>query len=130
MKIGFTGTREGMSQEQKEQFVLKCIELGITEFHHGDCEGADAEAHDIIREFFPDVHIEVYPPKSTYRQAFRKGDLHHPPDDYIPRDRKIVDNTEFLIGAPLQDDEQLRSGTWTTIRHARKTKKPYKVLKR
>lgn len=130
MKIGFTGTREGMSQSQKEQFVLKCDELGITEFHHGDCEGGDAEAHDIVREFFPHVWIEVYPPKSTYRQAFKKGDKHHPPEDYIPRDRNIVDNTEFLIGAPLQDKEKVRSGTWTTIRHARRTTKPHEILKR
>jgi hypothetical protein len=52
MKIGFTGTRKGMSQHQKEQFVLKMFELDPSEFRHGDCEGADAEAHDIIREFF------------------------------------------------------------------------------
>lgn len=130
MKIGFTGTREGMSQNQKEQFILKCDELGITEFHHGDCEGADAEAHDIVREFFPHVWIEVYPPKSTYRQAFRKGDKHHPPESYLTRDYKIVQNTDFLIGAPKSDTEIIRSGTWTTIRYGRKLKKPNEVLKR
>ncbi len=130
MKIGFTGTREGMSQAQKEAFVLKCDELGITEFHHGDCEGADAQAHDIVREFFPHVWIEVYPPVSTYRQAFRKGDKHHPPESYITRDHKIVDATECLIGTPLQNNEILRSGTWTTIRYARKKNKPNFVLPR
>jgi hypothetical protein len=66
MKIGFTGSREGMSTHQKEQFVLKLNELGVTEFHHGDCAGADAQAHDIIREFFPNVKIVVHPPKSDY----------------------------------------------------------------
>lgn len=130
MKIGFTGTREGMSQHQKEQFVLKLMELGITEFHHGDCEGADAEAHDIVREFFPDVHIEVYPPKSTYRQAFKQGDKHHPPESYLTRDYKIVDATDCLIGAPKSDKEIIRSGTWTTIRYGRKTGKVVYVLGR
>lgn len=119
-----------MSQHQKEQFVLKMYELNPTEFHHGDCEGADAEAHDIVREFFPDVKIIVYPPISKYRQAFRQGDFHHPPESYITRDYKIVDATEYLIGGPLGDTEILRSGTWTTIRYGRKTNKPITVLKR
>lgn len=130
MKVGITGTREGMSQAQKEAFVLKCDELGITEFHHGDCNGADAEGHDIVREFFPHVWIVVYPPKSTYQRAFKKGDFAHPPDDYIPRDYHIVDSVDFLIGAPLTDAEVLRSGTWTTIRYARKKSKSHLVLKR
>jgi hypothetical protein len=130
MKIGFTGTRHGMSQHQKEQFVLKMMELGCTEFHHGDCEGADAEAHDIVREFFPDVRIEVYPPKSDYMRAFRRGDFCHPTEDYIARDRNIVNRTEYLIGAPLHDVEELRSGTWTTIRHARRTQRPLTILER
>jgi hypothetical protein len=130
MKIGFTGTRNGMSQSQKEHFVLKCDELGITEFHHGDCEGADAEAHDIVREFFPHVWIEVYPPKSTYLQAYRKGDKHHAPEEYLTRDHNIVNNTEYLIGAPKSDVEERRSGSWATIRYARKISRPHMVLKR
>ena len=130
MKIGFTGTREGMSQHQKEQFVLKMEELGPTEFHHGDCVGADADAHDIVRAFFPDVKIVVYPPVSTKQRAFRQGDEFKEPEPYITRDHKIVDGTECLIGTPLQNDEILRSGTWATIRYGRKTGKPVFVLER
>ena len=130
MKIGFTGTRQGMSQNQKEQFVLKLFELGLTEFHHGDCKGADAEAHDIVREFFPNVYIVVHPPEITYTQAFRKGDEHRVPKAYIKRDKDIVDETEYLLGAPLTTEEIWRSGSWTTIRHARKTNKPHTVLER
>ena len=41
MKIGFTGTRDGMSIRQlvvlRTQFAKHA-----TEFHHGDCIGADA----------------------------------------------------------------------------------------
>ena len=130
MKIGFTGTREGMSQHQKEQFVLKMEELGPTEFHHGDCVGADADAHDIVRAFFPDVKIVVYPPVSTKQRAFRQGDEFKEPESYITRDHKIVDGTECLIGTPLQNDEILRSGTWATIRYGRKTGKTVFVLER
>jgi hypothetical protein len=119
-----------MSQHQKEQFVLKMMELNPTEFHHGDCEGADAEAHDIVREFFPNVKIHIYPPKSTYRQAHRCGDINYSPAPYLERDKDIVDSVEYMIGAPKQDNEIIRSGTWTTIRYARKTNKPNTVLAR
>lgn len=129
MKIGFTGTREGMSQNQKEQFVLKLFDLGITEFHHGDCIGADADAHDIVREFFPNVKIVIHPPERSYTRAFRKGDFSHPLKPYIERDRDIVDDCEHLIGSPL-DKEVIRSGTWTTIRYARKIGRIHTILER
>lgn len=130
MKIGFSGTRMGMSQHQKEQFVLKIQELGITEFHHGDCEGADSEAHDIVREFFPDVIIVGHLPLSSYLQAFKKCDKVESPLDYLKRDKKIVDDTVFLIAAPLSDIETKRSGTWYTIRYARQINRPHYILER
>lgn len=129
MRVGFTGTREGMSQQQKEQFVLKLQELNPTEFHHGDCIGADADAHDIVREFFPNVKIVIHPPVRTTTQAFKKGDESRVPAPYITRDKDIVNETMHLIGAPL-GPEKIRSGTWTTIRHARKTNKPHTILDR
>lgn len=130
MKVGFTGSRQGMSQNQKEQFVLKLFELSPTEFHHGDCEGADAEAHDIVREFFPDVKITVHPPLSDYLRAFRTGDIIMEQQDYLPRDENIVKSTDFLIAAPLHDEEEKRSGTWYTVRYARRKHKLHIVLKR
>lgn len=130
MKVGFTGTRRGMTQHQKEQFVLKMLELNPVEFHHGDCKGADADAHDIVREFFPEIYIVIHPPILTQTQAFKKGDEHRWPGSYIQRDKAIVDSTDYLIGAPLDNVEQIRSGSWTTIRYARKTGKPYMVLER
>jgi len=130
MKIGFTGSREGMSQNQKEQFVLKMFELSPLEFHHGDCDGADAQAHDIIREFFPHVRIIVHPPQSFQHRAMKAGDVMMPPDGYLARDYRIVDSTDYLVGAPKTDLEERRSGSWTTIRYARKKNKPHTVLER
>jgi hypothetical protein len=130
MKIGFTGTQTGMSQHQKEQFVLKLFELGITEFHHGDCVGADAEAHDIVREFFPVAKIETHPCNITSKRAFKKADVVHLVKPPLDRNKDIVDATDLLIGAPKEDTEVLRSGTWSTIRYARKINKIGKVLER
>lgn len=130
MKVGFTGTQLGMSQHQKEQFVLKLEELGVTEFHHGDCIGADADAHDIVRLFFPEVKIIGHLPQSNGKRAFKKCDEYRDPLPYLIRDRNIVDETEFLIGSPKQDEEIVRSGTWATIRYSRKTNKPRRILER
>jgi hypothetical protein len=130
MKIGFTGTRKGMSQHQKEQFVLKMFELDPSEFHHGDCEGADAEAHDIIREFFPLVKIICHPPKSNSQRAWKHCDDYMDPLPYLTRDYKIVDDVDYMFGAPLQDNEIIRSGTWTTIRYSRKKNKLLTILER
>lgn len=130
MKIGFTGTQLGMSQHQKEQFVLELYELNPTEFHHGDCIGADAEAHDIVREFFPDVKIVGHLPKANSKRAYKKCDEYRDPLPYLERDHKIVDETDYLFGAPKADAEVLRSGTWATIRYARKTSKKRQILER
>jgi len=130
MKIGFTGTREGMTQHQKEQFVLKMYALNPTEFHHGDCVGADAEAHDIVAEFFPMVKIHVHPPFAKSQQAFKRGYMHYPPTPYLERDEEIVNMTEYLFGAPKSNIELKRSGTWYTIRYARRLNKPITVLER
>lgn len=47
MKIGFTGTRQGMTPAQRLKATHWLAKLSATEFHHGDCMGADAEAHAI-----------------------------------------------------------------------------------
>jgi hypothetical protein len=119
-----------MSQHQKEQFVLKMLELNPAEFHHGDCIGADAEAHDIVREFFPNVRIIAHPPIIKSKRAFKKADESKEPKEYLIRNHEIVDAVEYMFGAPKTDMEELRSGTWATIRYSRKMNKPITILER
>jgi hypothetical protein len=45
-KIGFTGTQDGMTDQQKSM-LRDLLDGGTGEFHHGDGIGADSEAHDI-----------------------------------------------------------------------------------
>ena len=130
MKVGFTGTRQGMSQHQKEQFVLEMLKLNPTEFHHGDCIGADAEAHDIVREFFPNIRIIIHPPISVKLRAFKKGNEYKDSESYISRNHNIVDTVEYMFGAPKSNNEELRSGTWATIRYTKKINKTITVLER
>jgi len=42
---------------------------------------------------------------------------------YLDRNQDIVDGADILIAAPNEDKEIVRSGTWSTVRYARKSKK-------
>lgn len=131
-KVGFTGTQIGMSDNQKEQFLKYFkdlfLECEYIEFHHGDCVGADCEAHEIARNF--GCYIIIHPPTNSSKRAFCKGDKILNPKEYLERNHDIVDSCEILICAPKNDFEELRSGTWSTYRYAKKKKKEIKILKR
>lgn len=122
IRIGFTGTRKGMTENQKS--VLKEIleKNKMSEFHHGDCKGADEEAHAMVssmrisRYVYP--KIVLHPPTNGKYRAFLKGECEMPNADYIDRDHQIVDSVDLLIACPESEEETLRSGTWATIRYA------------
>jgi hypothetical protein len=50
------------------------------------------------------------------------------PKPYLVRNHDMVDQSEFLIGTPGEEQEVLRSGTWATIRYARKLKRPILII--
>jgi hypothetical protein len=127
MKIGFTGTREGMSREQQKAVkrLLKKIEnlYDITELHHGDCIGADTDMHDIMVCSGRDVKIKIHPPINEKQRAFCKGDAYFKKKEFLERDRYIVEKADAMIATPNQRNEIKRgSGTWYTIRQAKKQK--------
>jgi hypothetical protein len=58
MKTGFTGTRNGMTPQQKEVITrLEVFTTKILEAYHGDCLGSDADFHHLIREIDQTIHI-------------------------------------------------------------------------
>ena len=131
MKIGFTGTQEGMSVNQKselENYLNTREAQRSDEFHHGDCIGADLEAAIIATDAAYEVHS--HPPTDPKKRAFHKSNVVHPKEPYLIRNRRIVDATKILIAAPKSDKEELRSGTWATIRYARKLGRKVILLKR
>jgi hypothetical protein len=129
--VGFTGTRTGMSSSQMLSFkkLVKELMTNKSSFHHGDCIGADAEAHDIVLSMIPDISIVIHPPLNGTLRAYKDQGHVLPPKDYIVRNHNIVDSTEVLVAAPCaaeHDPSSKRSGTWATIRYARsKGKKIY-----
>jgi hypothetical protein len=121
--IGFTGTQRGMSLEQK--FVFERIirgymwdpDNGPYRLYHGDCIGADFDAHTIASDWHMDIYI--HPPEIDTKRAFCESLNIYPPAPYLLRNKRIVEMTDLLIATPGEPDEQLRSGTWSTVRYAR-----------
>lgn len=118
IRVGFTGTQLGMTDAQKARVdqLFAEFEYGAVEFHHGDCVGADEEAHDLAENHSFD--LEIHPPDDDSKRAFCHAPVIHEPKPYLVRNRDIVDSTEVLLACP-NGEERLRSGTWATVRYAR-----------
>lgn len=117
--VGFTGTRNGMTSIQVNSLNGFLHSKKFTEARHGDCVGADEQFHDIVMALGKTIH--VHPPMVNTFRAFCVGyNYIHPPKDYIDRNHDIVDLSDIICAAPSSNVEELRSGTWATIRYARK----------
>ena len=128
MKVsGFTGTRKGMTGKQRESFRALSVQLGFSKLHHGDCVGGDENAHKIVRKI-TGVKIIIHPPTYQKYRAFCRGDVILNQRPYLDRNKDIVDHSDFLIATPGEFKERLRSGTWSTVRYARKKNKPIYII--
>lgn len=126
VSVGFTGTRKGMTDRQKMVFIMVIAQLEPDEFHHGDCVGADAEAHNIARKF--GAKIFIHPPDNNSMRAFKEGGIFHEPKPYLDRNKDIVCSSDIMIATPDSSVEKVRSGTWSTIRYAVKLKRSVYVI--
>ena len=124
MKIGFTGSREGMTARQLQGVNWWLQQKQPTEAHHGDCVGADAEFHFLCEEL--GIPVRGHPPTNPKLRAFCNFSLGLEPEKpYLNRNLDIVDAVDLMIGAPSGDEEdQPRSGTWYTIRYSLASGKP------
>lgn len=119
MIIGFSGTQHGMTSRQLKAFEELLSRQSNTpkEFHHGDCEGADEQAHFVALRL--GCKIIIHPPLESVKRAFCHSKYIEEAKPYLIRNHDIVDAVDFFIVAPRTQCEQARSGTWATIRYAR-----------
>lgn len=125
--IGFTGTQKGMTPPQKEAVAYLFDSNLYGDLHHGDCIGADRDAHTIASSLRMRIHI--HPPEIEHPRAWCQGYYAiYDPKPYLERNSDIVLATSVLIATPFQFYELLRSGTWATVRRARKAKKRIHIV--
>lgn len=127
MHIGITGTRYGMTAEQKTR-LIQAVEKFKPEFiHHGDCVGADSDAHDIAVKRGIDIHI--HPPIEGKLRKFN-NDYKSIEEckNYFARNRDIVNSSDVTLGFPKQNTRQHKGGTWYTIKYAEKQGKKLYII--
>jgi hypothetical protein len=136
--VGFTGTgHQPLTNNQKINLEAKLLwfrDNGYKIARHGDCIHADTEFHYIALRL--GYYIVVHPPINSSKAsglgtkpAEQAIILREQPKPYLDRNHDIVDNSDILIACPKENTEQLRSGTWSTVRYARKKgKQVYLIL--
>lgn len=120
MIVGFTGTRRGLTDPQRE-LIVNALEMWPpdSEFHHGDCVGADASFHHLVLAYSDRPRIIIHPSTLEDQRAYcQDANLYLTPKPPLERNRDIVNEVGFLLACP-SGAEVLRSGTWATIRYAR-----------
>lgn len=120
MRLGMSGSRQGMSEHALAKFniFLKNNYLSIEEVHHGDCVGADSQFHNLIMKL--GIKIIIHPPNYNKLRAYCIGDECRKELPFLKRNKNIVDESDMLVAFPPTKNEILRSGTWSTIRYAKK----------
>jgi hypothetical protein len=129
-KVGFTGTQRGMTSDQMHRLpplISECFE-----FHHGGCVGSDQEAHNLA---LPEcITIVVHPCNIKSKQAVLRWPVGYnltrlPEKPPFECNWDIVRAVDVLIAAPKGRFMEMQgSGTWATVRYARKLDKPVVVI--
>lgn len=125
MDVGFTGTQRGMTRPQARSLMKFLPDLDITRGHHGCCIGVDKQVHTLLMWLIGSDCIILHPPEDLSKIAggifeyFPDANIREP-KPYLERNHDVVDETAHLVGMPQQSHEERRSGTWATIRYARK----------
>lgn len=128
MRLGFTGTQDGMQTWQQQGVFDEMMMMQPSEAHHGLCVGADEEFDAMLGYADKSCIVHGHPPINTAKMAKNcQCDVMHEPEEYLVRNRDIVDATDWLIAAPKGPEEQ-RSGTWSTVRYARRLGRPVTIV--
>jgi hypothetical protein len=115
VKIGFAGSRTGMTDTQIQKVKEVLAKYDVVEVHHGDCLGADAQFHDICTE--KGLKIIVHPPLSKEFRAFKTtgSTTILTEKAYNARNTELVESCDFFIGCPAKWKTNPHSGTWKIL---------------
>lgn len=131
--VGFTGSQHLITDQQIMEVERLVWEIRPKEVRHGDSIKSDAVFHMISMccPYVQKIHLHI--PENESKRAFCdsippriiRDNLElvvWPAKPYLDRNKDIVKGSKIMIATPKEHEEQLRSGTWSTIRYAIKTK--------
>lgn len=129
MIVGFTGTQRGMTAAQRETLADMLENTpDIEHALHGDCVGADAEFHDLVRTHAAQAKITTLPSDVYHKRAYCEADHVMRPAPPLVRNAAIVAIVQLLYACPKGTKEERRSGTWATVRYAMRAAVPVVVI--
>lgn len=133
--IAFTGTQKGMTDAQIVAVSALLLSMEPERVVHGDCIGADSDFDVIVRRQPSHIFIDIHPADGEDKRAHCElrasspGQVTvHEPKPPLDRNHDMVDMGDSLIATPKGFKEEIRSGTWATVRYARKCKKPVIIV--
>lgn len=133
MILAFTGTRTGMTPDQRLRVRDVLTRTRPDAVHHGDCIGADAEFHAIALSL--GIPVVIHPPVNPVLRAFCPATPADrlvasvtvlPARPYRDRDRDMVDLADAVLATPARGRQT--GGTWYTVAYARRTGRAVTVL--
>lgn len=126
MKLGVTGTRDGLSPDQKFHAIRLVSELApeVAEFHSGDCIGVDDQVLWMLlsQNVTPDIHLypalvsERFRARAILRlesEGYEGVIIQYKPLGPKVRNGFIAENCDYLLAFPGSG-----GGTWDCVRKA------------
>jgi len=132
--VGFTGSQSGLTVLQSNKLETLIAHLKPVEAHHGGCIGADDSFHQCCLKF--EIRVHLHPGCDKFGNKPKVGKwteedkcivVINETKWYLERNMDIVDACNILIACPKGPEER-RSGTWSTVRYAKKSKKNIIIL--
>jgi hypothetical protein len=130
MILGFTGSRQGPTDQQKGLLELWLAFHPVTALYHGAAIGADEYVAERL-SVYEGPMIYAFPcniDDQISRKAIAVSDSVAESKPPLKRNRDIVDGCDLLMAMPGSMTEELRSGTWATIRYARKVRRSLIII--
>jgi hypothetical protein len=111
-----------MTIVQLQRFQTFVQAEAMSEFHDGDCVGADDQAHRLVDHYRyltkQKIKMHGHPCNIDAQRAWNEFDVEHQAKAPLQRNRDIVACSEVVYAAPKEFEEQMRgSGTWATMRY-------------
>jgi hypothetical protein len=121
--LAFTGSRRGLTPAQLAALAEVLAGYPGATLHNGCAEGADEAALDIAYDL--GLRLECWP--CNYDQRERAWNYVyenplatlHPTAPPLERNRRMVEAASVVVACP-DGPEERRSGTWSTVRAARR----------
>jgi len=125
--LAFTGTRRGLTDAQRSALRVVLAGYPGATLHNGCAEGADEECLELVYSgILGRCSVVLHPAhllRFIWAQSWQVGFNGHADlrgvAGPLERNRRMVDAASVVIACPHGPEER-RSGTWSTVRYARK----------